>query len=178
MLLQGPFSLHQISERQGKERKKEKVERETAMWSSWTEQVLAIQGLAQRFRSCTIAFKTDATFVLLFFNAAIIINKITCDKWALPNNFVQENQKKKIKSNLELVLCKAPSEQIAEFSSCLRERCHRLPLFYKKKNSSCHIFTRKQCLKDVNWLNRQHVYCQRVWCLRHMYARQWFLGQA
>ena len=34
MLLQGPFSLHQISERQGKERKKEKVERETAMWSS------------------------------------------------------------------------------------------------------------------------------------------------
>lgn len=133
MLLQGPFSLHQISERQGKERKKEKVERETAMWSSWTEQVLAIQGLAQRFRSCTIAFKTDATFVLLFFNAAIIIHKITCDKWALPNNFVQENQKKKIKSNLELVLCKAPSEQIAEFSSCLRERCHRLPLFYIKK---------------------------------------------
>ena len=133
MLLQGPFPLHQISERQGKERKKEKVERETAMWSSWTEQVLAIQGLAQRFRSCTIAFKTDATFVLLFFNAAIIIHKITCDKWALPNNFVQENQKKKIKSNLELVLCKAPSEQIAEFSSCLRERCHRLPLFYIKK---------------------------------------------
>lgn len=133
MLLQGPFSLHQISERQGKERKKEKVERETAMWSSWTEQVLAIQGLAQRFRSCTIAFKTDATFVLLFFNAAIIIHKITCDKWALPNNFVQENQKKKIKSNLELVLCKAPSEQIAEFRSCLRERCHRLQLFYIKK---------------------------------------------